>query len=109
MISITLVTVLALAAAPASPGASVQARKAYSMCLQKVIKAKTADKMSSDAFAAEAKSSCATEEAALVKSLVDYDVATGSKRAEAEENAKLQAADYLAGASDTYATYAAPN
>jgi hypothetical protein len=108
MISITLVTALALAAAAPNPGASVQARKAYSVCLQKVIKAKTADKMAADAFAAEARTTCAAEEAALVKSLADYDVAMGSKRADALEGAKLQAEDYLASASDSYATYISP-
>ncbi|PSJ43008.1 hypothetical protein [Allosphingosinicella deserti] len=109
MISITLVTALALAAAPPTPGASVQARKAYSACLQKLIKAKTEAKLDANAFAAEAKTGCAAEEAALVKSLVDYDIAMGSKRVDAEDSAKLQVEDYLAGASDTYATYVAPN
>jgi len=105
MISITLVTALALAAAPAVPGPSGQARKAYSTCLQKVIKAKAEAKMNAEAFTSEAKTACATEEAAFVKSLVDYDVATGIKRAEAEESAKLQVEDYLVNASDTYTTY----
>ena len=108
MISITVVTALALAAGAPSSAPSQQTRKAYGACLQKVIKEKTADKLSSDAFAAAVKAGCATQEAAFVKSLVDYDVATGSKRAEAEEGARLQVEDYMINASDTYATYVTP-
>ncbi|TFI57381.1 hypothetical protein E2493_15465 [Sphingomonas parva] len=108
MISITLVTTLALAAAAPSAAPSAQARKVYGACIQKVIKAKTADKLSGDAFTAAVKSTCANEEAAFVKSLVDYDVASGLKRADAEEGARLQVEDYLINASDTYATYADP-
>jgi len=108
MISITLVTMLALAAAAPSAGPSGQARKAYSTCIQKVIKAKTPDKLDGDAFTAAVKSACAAEEAAFTKSLIDYDVATGLKRADAEEGARLQVEDYLVNASETYSTYATP-
>ena len=108
MISITLVTALALAAAPPVGGPSGQPRKAYSACLQKLIKDRTDAKLSIASFTSEAKSSCATQEAAFRKSLIDYDVATGIKRADAEEGAGLQVEDYLANAADTYTTYADP-
>ena len=108
MISITLVTALAVAAAPPVGGPSGQPRKAYSACLQKLIKEKSDAKLTSASFTSEAKTSCATQEAAFRKSLVDYDVATGLKRAEAEEGAGLQVEEYLANAADTYTTYADP-
>jgi hypothetical protein len=113
MISITLVTTaitsMALAAAAPPSGPSGQARKIYGACLQRVIKAKASEKLSGDAFSAAVKVGCAGEEAAFVKSLVDYDVATGSKRAEAEDGARAQVEDYLANASDTYSTMNEPN
>ena len=109
MISITLVIALALAGAPPSSAPSGQARKAYSACLQKVIKAKTEEKLSADAFKAAAKAGCAVEEAAMMKALTDFDVATGSKRADAEEFARSQIDEYLFNAGDTYASYATPN
>ena len=113
MISITIVTAaitsMALAAAAPPSGPSGQPRKIYGACLQKVIKAKATEKLSAEAFSAAAKAGCAGEEAAFVKSLVDYDVATGSKRAEAMESAQAQVEDYLANASDTYSTMNEPN
>ena len=107
MISITLIAALALGAVPAG-GPPQQPRKAYGACLQKVIKDKTDAKLSAAAFGEAVKAACAAQEAAFVKSLVDYDVATGIKRAEAEEGARLQVEDYMVNASDTYATYADP-
>ena len=108
MISIALVTALALAAAPPSGGPSGQPRKAYSACLQKLIKAKTGEKLDGAGFTAAAKAGCSIEEASFRKSLVDYDVATGQKRADAEEGANLQVEDYLVNAADTYSTYVDP-
>jgi hypothetical protein len=107
MISIALVTALALAGAPSS-GPSAQARKAYSICIQKVVKEKAGEKLTADAFTAALKAACAAQEASFHKSLVDYDVASGLKRADAEEGARLQIEDYLVNASDTYATYLDP-
>ena len=108
MISITLVTALAVAAAPPVGGPSGQPRKAYSACLQKLIKDRTDAKLNTATFTSEAKSGCAAQEAAFRKSLIDYDVATGLKRADAEEGAGLQVEEYLANAADTYSTYADP-
>ena len=107
MISIALTIALTLGAAPVG-GPAQQPRKAYGACLQKVIKDKTAAKLSAEAFGEAVKAACAAQEAAFVKSLVDYDVATGIKRAEAEEGARLQVEDYLINSSDTYATYSDP-
>src|SRR4051794_27652453 len=105
MISITLISALMIVAAAPSPAPSVQARKAYSLCLQKVIKDKTEAKLAAAAFTTEAKTACATQEAALVSALVAYNIGMGSKRADAEDDAKAQVEDSLANAGDTYTTY----
>src|SRR4051812_42504876 len=109
MISIALGTAMIVAAAAPSPAPSMQARKAYSLCLQKVIKDKTEARLNADAFAAEAKTACAAQEAALVSALIAYDVGMGSRRADAEESAKAQVEDSLANASDAYTTYTTPH
>ena len=99
MISITLAAMLA--AAPAA-GPPAQPRKAYGACLTKFEKAKAGEKLTTEQFVAAAKAACAGEEDAFRKSLVDYDVRTGSKRADAEEGAEMQVEDYLANTADTY-------
>lgn len=99
MISITLAAMLAAAPAAGPPG---QPRKAYSACLLKFEKAKSGEKLSTEEFVAAAKAACSAEEAAFRKSLVDYDVRAGIKRADAEEGAALQVEDYLANAADTF-------
>ncbi|HEY0625475.1 MAG TPA: hypothetical protein VGD10_01955 [Allosphingosinicella sp.] len=105
MISLALATTLAAAALQGPPAAP---RRDYSSCLSKIAKEKRSEKMEKEAFTAALKTACATEEAAFRKSLVDYDVKTGSKRAAAEEGAKLQAEDYLVNVTETYFEAAAP-
>lgn len=100
MISLTLAAMLA--AAPPAGGPPAQPRKAYGACLTKVAKAKAGDKLAGDAVKAALASGCATEEAAFKKSLVDYDVRSGMKRADAEEGAQLQVNDYLVNAAELY-------
>ena len=99
MLSITLAAMLAAAPAAGPPGGP---RKAYSACLMKFEKAKAGEKLSAEQFVAAAKAACAGEEAAFRKSLVDYDVRAGMKRADAEEGAQMQVEDYLANAADTF-------
>jgi hypothetical protein len=100
MISITLAAMLAAAAPAAGPPA--QPRRAYGACLTKFGKAKAGEKLTPESFVAAAKAACAVEESAFKKSLIDYDVRTGTKRGDAEEGAQLQVEDYLANAADTY-------
>lgn len=100
MISLTLAAMLA--AAPPAGGPPAQPRKAFGACLSKVAKAKAGEKLAGDAVKAALRSGCTAEEAAFKKSLVDYDVRSGMKRAEAEEGAQSQVDDYLINAADTY-------
>jgi hypothetical protein len=98
-----------MAVAPAMSDPAGQTRKAYNACLKKVAEAKTSDKLSAEAFTSAVKASCAAEEAAFIKSIVDFDLKTGLKRAEAEEGAREQVQDSLANAVDTYSASANPN
>lgn len=91
-----------------SPAPAAQARMAFGTCLQRVIRARAPDRLAADAFAGEAKRSCAAQEAALLHALVTHDVATGMSRAEAEQGARQAIEDYHTNASETYAT-TAPN
>jgi hypothetical protein len=100
MISIALATALYVSAAPAGP--PPQLRKNYSVCLNRFSKEKMEAKLDAETFKAAAKTACASEEAAFRKSIVDYDVKMGVKRAEAEEGATLQVEDYLINTADTY-------
>lgn len=109
MISITLLTALGMAFAPAMSDPAGQTRKAYNACLKKLVEAKTSDKLSAEAFTSAAKTACASQEAAFIKTIVDFDVKTGLKRTEAEEGARIQVEDSLANAVDTYSASASPN
>jgi hypothetical protein len=99
--------VLASLAAAAVQGPSAAPRRDFATCLGQFTKSNVDKKLDGTAFTAAAKTACAAEEAAFRKSLVDYDVKAGAKRAAAEEGAKLQVDDYLINAADTYQTYTA--
>lgn len=99
MISLALATALAAAAVQGPPAAP---RKTFASCLSRVAKEKSAEKMEKAAFTAAIRAGCTAEETAFRKSIVDYDVKTGSKRAVAEEGAELQVEDYLVNTTDTY-------
>ena len=99
MISLALATALASAAVQGPPPAP---RKEFAACLTKAAKAKSSDKMEKTAFTAAVRAACSSQETAFRKSLVDYDVKTGTKRADAEEGAELQVEDYLVNTTETY-------
>jgi hypothetical protein len=104
----TILIAMLMAGAGASDAQSGFTRKAYGACIQKLIKEKVPEKLSPEAFTAAAKTGCATQEAAFRKALIDYDLATKIRRADAEEGATAQVEDVLANAADTYTTYATP-
>ncbi|HWH22400.1 MAG TPA: hypothetical protein VNT25_03785, partial [Allosphingosinicella sp.] len=100
MISIALATALAAAAAPATP--PTRPRELYATCLNRFLKASMAAKMEPDAFKTAARTTCAAEETAFRKAMVDYDVKMGAKRAAAEEGVLLEVDDYLTSTTETY-------
>ena len=103
---------LAAAAAHAAPPpteAYVQARRAYGVCLQRVLLEKVADGLTAEAFSAEVKRACAAEETALVRAVVELGVANGTQRADAEAAARKEADDFLGETVATYAAVTAPH
>jgi hypothetical protein len=99
MISLAFATALSAAAMQGPPAAP---RREYASCLTRFMKGKTEEKMEKEAFTAALKAACAPQEAAFKKSLVDYDVKTGSPRAAAEEGAQLQVEDYIVNTTENY-------
>jgi hypothetical protein len=104
----SIAVMIALYAAGAPPLPSPQPRKAYGACLQKTVKAKVDAKLARADLMTELHNACAAEEAAFVKSIADYDVAMGSKRAVAEAGAREQVEDYLQNAADNYESATTP-
>lgn len=100
---ISLVIALGLASgAPAAPSPPTMPRKNLGMCFNKVVETKMSDKLEADAFKAAAASACAAEESAFRNAWISYEVGMKAKRADAEENANSQIADYLQNAVETY-------
>nr|WP_294849499.1 hypothetical protein [uncultured Sphingomonas sp.] len=92
MIALTL----ALAFAAPNPATLTAPRKAYEACLKDFEKKSVAAKMAKADYSVAVKAACPTESQALVNALVAFDVGMGTKRAAAEENAKMDVADYWA-------------
>ncbi len=80
-------------------------REDYSGCLRRLIRERVRERMSVEAFTSTARRVCASEERAFVLSVVDHNLATGARRADAEESARAQVEDYLTRAADTYSNY----
>ena len=99
-----IMVVLLIAALIAAPNpASLDApRRAYAQCLKKFETDKLAAKTSADDYAAAIKAACAAGAEALSNALVKYDVAMGTKRTAAVENAKLDLEDYQARSESRY-------
>lgn len=103
MFSLALIAMHMAAAAPAQPNPSI--RKAYASCLNGVMQKALGEKTEPAAFDTALSTACAAERAAFRNSLVNYDVAAGTKRAEANTNADLQIDDYLATTREDYRMY----
>ena len=103
MISYAVAFALLVTAAPADP--AKMPRKDYVRCLQNETRSKLEAKTPAEAFDQAVGSACAASEAAFKAALVSANMASGLKRQEAEEEAKIEAADYLANAKDMYREY----
>lgn len=106
---ISLAVAVAMGAAAPNPGAITQPRKNYAACLNKFSKTNLADKVEPAAFSAALKTACVPEAAALKKALIDYDVAMGTKRAAAEENAALDLEGYTQNIEESYKEHFQPS
>ena len=105
MISLAVATAPAAVAVQGPPPAP---RKEFSSCLSKAAKEKSTEKMEKTAFTTAIRAACTAQETAFRKSIVDYDVKTGSKRPAAEEGAELQVQDYLVNVTKAHFEGAAP-
>jgi hypothetical protein len=89
---ITLVMALAMAAP--NPGAIDAPRHAFAACLKSFETNQLNAKVDPAAYEAAVKTACPSEADALSQALVKYDVAMGTKRANAESNAARDVDDY---------------
>ena len=94
---------LALAMAAPNPSAIIAPRRAYVACLRLFESKNLGEKVASAAYSTAVKSACATEAAALVRALVAFDVAMGTKRAAATANAQRDLDDYVMTSEERYA------
>lgn len=89
---ITLVIAFALAAP--NPGAIDAPRHAFAACLKSFETNQLNAKVDPAAYETAVKTACATEAEALSQALIKYDVAMGTKRANAISNAARDVDDY---------------
>lgn len=102
MISQLLVFLL-LAAPPADKiNAS---RRAYSSCLNTLVRDQLKAKTEPAAFETMLASSCKAQEAAFRSAIVAVDVAAGIKPAAAEENASTEIEDFITNTKESYRDY----
>lgn len=99
MIILTLVSTLAAVSMDTSAGAQ---RSALSNCLKESVASAKSAKVPVDGFEAHMRSRCAAPESDLRKAVTAIDVKNGISRAEAAENAKLDADDYFISTADRY-------
>ena len=87
---------IALLVTAPNPASLNAPRNAYATCLKQFETKSIEAKMSKATYETAIKDACPAESQALINALVAYDVAMGSKRSNAEANAKLDVADYWA-------------
>ena len=89
-----MLVMLLLALAGPNPHSLDRPRKAYSTCIRSFETRSLAAKMDAGAYSTALKAMCSAEAAALARALTEYDVAMGTKRAEAVATAESDVADY---------------
>ena len=97
---ITLVMALAMAAP--NPSSIDAPRRAYASCLKAFESKSRAEKVDAAIYATSVKTACTAEGAALVRVLVAFDVAMGTKRASATANAQRDLDDYQLTSEERY-------
>ena len=94
--------VLALALAAPNPGAIDAPRKAFATCLKSFESNQMQGKVAADAYSTAVKSACPAEAQALADALIKYDVAMGTKKAAATDNAQRDVDDYRLTSEERY-------
>ncbi len=94
--------VLAFALATPSPTSIDAPRHAYAACLKAFENQSRVAKVDPAAYATAVKAACPSEAAALMKALVMFDVAMGTKRPTATSNAQRDIDDYQLTSEERY-------
>ena len=100
--------VLALALAAPNPSSIDAPRKAYQACLKTFETNQMNAKIDAAAYATAVKTACPAEAQALSEALIRYDVAMGTKRANAQANAERDVEDYRLTSEERYRDFMAP-
>ena len=103
-----LLMTLMLAAASPNPQSLDAPRKAYSGCIRAIEKRSLDSKVSPAAYSTALRGACQAEAARLTAALVAYDIAMGTARATAAQNAATDVADYVTTSEERYKDLAAP-
>ena len=93
---------LALAMAPPSPTSIDAPRHAFAACLKTFETQSRVAKIDPAAYATAVKTACPAEAAALMKALITFDVAMGTKRPTATSNAQRDIDDYQLTSEERY-------
>lgn len=93
---------LALAMAAPNPSSIDAPRRAYAACLKTFENKSRAEKIDAAVYATSVKAACPGEAAALLRALVTFDVAMGTKRASATANAQRDIDDYQLTSEERY-------
>lgn len=96
---------LALALIWASPSDPNAARRAYSACLEQLVKVNAEKKVPPAEFDALVTTACSDKAEAFRKIMVASDVARGTSRAVAEQGVAEELADYRTSIKDDYRLY----
>ena len=100
--------VLALALAAPNPSSIDAPRKAFAACLKTFETNQMKAKIDAAAYSTAVKAACGSEAQALADALVKYDVAMGTKRANAVANAARDVDDYRLTSEERYRELMAP-
>ena len=97
-----IIFVLALALAAPNPSSINAPRNAFRTCLKTFETNQMQAKVDAAAYATAVKGACPTEAQALAEALIKYDVAMGTKRANAQANAERDVDDYRLTSEERY-------
>ena len=109
MISHVLALLLLAAPAQANFNQLNQARKSYSGCLSTLMKSNLKEKKATDAFETTLSASCKAEETAFRSASISTDVAMGTSRTSAEQNASFEVTDMVDNTKQRYKDYLETN
>lgn len=102
MISLLLSVALAAPSAAPNQAGIDNSRRALVACLKQVASSAKAGEVTTDGFAAFAKTRCAAEEDAFSAAMISFDVKNGVSRKSAGEGAQMALDDYVETAKNNF-------